>query len=343
MSVRRTGHGFGLASNGKLYAAGGSTPTGRLSWVEECDPATNSWRGVASLPTERNNLRLPTAGDCRLFAVAGGTSSGGSVTGLVQAFIPPRNAADTGSWAGPSGIARLPAARTNVGLIGAPNGKLYAIGGSDDTNATATVFEYDPAVNAWSSQGGQPARPPIATARIGPNVGLVGGRLFVIAGSTGSAPLASVEEAILTDLPSAAAGGRYTATAGGAIQLTGAGSDPEGEWRLVCLGSEHRPALRDRRPESGALGERIDGWPTRRPPARLGPGQIRATLTAGQGAFSGLLRIGQSGQPLQNATVDVQGGPSGHRRAVGPGQRRPGGADGDAAAARRGDRAVGGQ
>jgi hypothetical protein len=40
---------------------------------------------------------------------------------------------------------------------------------------------------------------------------------------------------------------------------------------------------------------------------RLGPGKIRATLTAGQGTI-GTLHIGQPNRPITNATVNVQGG-----------------------------------
>jgi uncharacterized repeat protein (TIGR01451 family) len=44
---------------------------------------------------------------------------------------------------------------------------------------------------------------------------------------------------------------------------------------------------------------------------RIGPGQIRATLRPGIGTLAGILQVGSAGKPIQNATVDVQGGPTG--------------------------------
>jgi hypothetical protein len=45
--------------------------------------------------------------------------------------------------------------------------------------------------------------------------------------------------------------------------------------------------------------------------SRVGPGQIRATVSGGQGGITGVLRLGQPDRPLVNATVDVDGGPAG--------------------------------
>ncbi|MFN8633504.1 MAG: hypothetical protein U0893_06580 [Chloroflexota bacterium] len=45
---------------------------------------------------------------------------------------------------------------------------------------------------------------------------------------------------------------------------------------------------------------------------KLGPGQVQATLSAGQGTLSGTLQLGLPGtpaRPIVNAHVDVQGGP----------------------------------
>lgn len=70
MNVPR--HSFGSAVlNGKWYVAGGMDSAGRvLDSVEEYDPATNTWRLEAPMPSPRVHLALGAVGD-RLFALGG--------------------------------------------------------------------------------------------------------------------------------------------------------------------------------------------------------------------------------------------------------------------------------
>jgi N-acetylneuraminic acid mutarotase len=62
----------------------------------------------------------------------------------------------------------------------AVNGKLYLIGGYDNSNYTNTVWEYDPDQDTWATKTNMP------TARYGPYCGAVNGKIYVIGGYTGT-------------------------------------------------------------------------------------------------------------------------------------------------------------
>src|SRR6267378_2778745 len=101
---------------GKIYAFGGFVlpQSGPAAWVPidnawEYDPATNSWRSRAALPTPRNHA---TAGvvNGKVYVIGGRVggafvSSGSSNVGIVEEYDP---AAD--AWGAPR--ARMPSARS---------------------------------------------------------------------------------------------------------------------------------------------------------------------------------------------------------------------------------------
>jgi len=78
------------ASNGKLYAIGGSNPDGILAAVDEYDPATNSWSTRAPMKiSARTLLGLASAQDGNLYAVGGnGSRSEDRPTQAVEAYSP---------------------------------------------------------------------------------------------------------------------------------------------------------------------------------------------------------------------------------------------------------------
>jgi N-acetylneuraminic acid mutarotase len=346
--VGRVLAGFAVATNGKLYAAGGFGPqpgssfVGPRNEVEEYDPAANAWRLVSPMAVARHSLGLTVAGDGKLYAVGGTVDTNGGLnsapTAAVERFTPPTDSSDPGIWAGPSGIPPLPAARSALGLVGTPSGNLYALGGASPTSDANTrdrpeVYEYDPVGNAWATKA------PMPSARRALSVVLVGGRLFAIAGLKNDGVLSVNEEAVLDRLPTVAAGGPYMAVAGGSVQLQATGNDPDGDplgfaWDvdgdLLYETAGQNPAATVPRKPSGAYPVRVRVLDPRggyavatatlnifcgpRPPVgirteRIGAGQIRATVTAGLAPL-GLLRLGQP-RPIQNARVDIQGGPQG--------------------------------
>jgi N-acetylneuraminic acid mutarotase len=133
------------AVNGRIYliggAPGGGAPGGGqwfqgLSTVEEYDPATDTWRPKADMPTARMYLSTSVVNG-RVYAI-GGRFGNNSVFSTVEEYDP---ATDT--W---TPKADMPTERLRL-ATSVVNGKIYAIGGSANTvgpTAIATVEEYDP-------------------------------------------------------------------------------------------------------------------------------------------------------------------------------------------------------
>lgn len=59
------------ASNGRIYAIGGYGASGRVATVEEYDPAINTWRTRARMPTARNSRGVAVASNGKLYAIGG--------------------------------------------------------------------------------------------------------------------------------------------------------------------------------------------------------------------------------------------------------------------------------
>ena len=126
--------------NGRIYAIGGA-PSGHpsyrgLSAVEEYDPATDTWRPKADMPTART-LFSTSVVNGRVYAIGGFTSGLGGRFSTVEEYDP---ATDT--WTRKAGMP-TPRSMLTTSVV---NGKIYAIGGSigNGPNAIATVEEYDP-------------------------------------------------------------------------------------------------------------------------------------------------------------------------------------------------------
>ncbi|MBI3977576.1 MAG: hypothetical protein HY331_05250 [Chloroflexi bacterium] len=149
------------------------------------------WTTRASMPTRKDFFGAAVLNG-KLFVVGGRNSDGALAT--VDEYDPAAN-----TW---SPRAPLPSARSHLALVAADNGKLYAIGGLDyvvgrvQGNATvATVDEYDPATNSWTTRASMP------TSRAAMAVAVSNGRIFAIGGWSGPVPdnarptpLAVVEE-----------------------------------------------------------------------------------------------------------------------------------------------------
>jgi N-acetylneuraminic acid mutarotase len=84
----------------------------------------------------------------------------------------------------------MSAPRERLSLVTAGNGKLYAIGGTGDSQAGVRVEEYDPSLNVWTTKRNMPtSRSALATAAA-PN-----GKVYAFGGTVnGITPLATVEE-----------------------------------------------------------------------------------------------------------------------------------------------------
>jgi hypothetical protein len=127
------------AVNGRIYLIGGAPGAGLfaqgVSTVEEYDPATDTWRPKADMPTARTSFSTSVVNG-KIFAMGG--MFGRNHLSTVEEYDP---ATDT--WTLKAG---MPIARSML-TTSVVNGKIYAIGGSigaGPDNNVATVEAYDP-------------------------------------------------------------------------------------------------------------------------------------------------------------------------------------------------------
>jgi N-acetylneuraminic acid mutarotase len=182
---------------GKLYAFGGFVlpASGPPAWVPvdnawEYDPAADSWKALAPMPTRRGSPVAATVNG-KIYVIGGASTHPGSSEPAVHPARPHRSVASveeydpaTNTWRARS---PMPTAR-NHAAIGAVNGKIYVIGGRvgaafvSVSSPTDLVEEYDPATDQW---GAVRARMP--TPRSAVAWGVHGGRIYV-AGGEAQAP-----------------------------------------------------------------------------------------------------------------------------------------------------------
>src|SRR5436853_507595 len=152
------------------YALGGvgRPQLGPAAWLPidnawEYDPARDTWRAVAPMPTKRGSPVAVTVGD-RMYVI------GGAVTGPKEAAVHPARPHfsvgtveeyDPASNAWRSRTA-MPTPR-NHAAAGAVNNKVYVIGGrvggvfiTGPSSNTDIVEEYDPAADAWAFRAKMP-------------------------------------------------------------------------------------------------------------------------------------------------------------------------------------------
>jgi peroxiredoxin/N-acetylneuraminic acid mutarotase len=203
-SMPRPVHHAALAStNGKIYVSGGfippentQIPTGG-AWqpiedMWEYDPAADSWKALAPMPTKRGAAVAAEAGG-KIYVIGGATTVEGSKDPFFT-FMGPARVLSTNEVYDPATNkweSRTPMAEPrNHAFAGAVNGKIYVIGGRTGhgfimtaTN-TNVVEAYDPVGDMWS---GPLERMP--TARSGGGWGTDGRRIYVAGGEVTTAQL----------------------------------------------------------------------------------------------------------------------------------------------------------
>jgi N-acetylneuraminic acid mutarotase len=178
---------------GKIYAFGGFTlpASGPPAWTPvdnawQYDPAADSWKALAPMPTRRGSPVAVTVGD-KMYVIGGATIAPGSKetavhpqrphisVGSVEEYDPAAN-----TW---RSRAPMPTPR-NHATAGVVNGKVYVIGGRVGAafisagSSNVDVFEeYYPAADAWGS-----ARAKMPSARSAMASGVLGGRIYVTGG-----------------------------------------------------------------------------------------------------------------------------------------------------------------
>lgn len=179
--------------NGKIYAFGGFVPptSGPPAWTPidnawEYDPAADSWKALAPMPTKRGSPVAVTVGN-KIYVIGGATTPPNQpevtavhparphvVLGTVEEYDPATN-----TWRSRT---PMPTPR-NHATAGVVNGKVYVIGGRVGAAFIGvaanvdTVEEYDPATDKW---GAIRARMP--TARSAMASGTYNGRIYVTGG-----------------------------------------------------------------------------------------------------------------------------------------------------------------
>jgi hypothetical protein len=172
MPTPRYGAGIAVSPQQTIYVIGGDNYTCvPLTTVEEYDPETNSWHTRADLPTGRWWLGAATGADRRIYAIGGrgGDPCGANDLGTVEAYDPRFD-----EW---TTRASMPTPRFALGVVAGANGKIYAIGGENQTGVLTTVEEYDPLSDSWTRKADMPS-PRAAFA----SVSASNGKIYVIGG-----------------------------------------------------------------------------------------------------------------------------------------------------------------
>jgi N-acetylneuraminic acid mutarotase len=174
------------AVNGKIYVIGGgkSVLGVGLSTVDEYNPETDAWTPKTDMPTKRFVLSA-SAVNGKIYAIGGKPAHGVAPLTTVEEYDPATN-----TW---TTKADMKTARFGLSTC-AVNGKIYAIGGSPASESPypglATVEEYDPATDTWTTKTDMPAR------RAYFSTSVVNGKIYAIGGGRDLATsgLSTVEE-----------------------------------------------------------------------------------------------------------------------------------------------------
>ena len=179
--------------NGKIYMFGGFKypDAGKPGWQPidntwEYDPATDSWKALAPMPTKRGSPNAVVHGG-KIYVIGGASLHPGSKEPFVHPARPHRSLStnevydpSTNTWETRSS---MPTAR-NHAAAGMANNKIYVIGGrigatfiTGGGRGVDLVEEYDPATDQWGR-----LMAPMPTARSAVAWATHGGRIYVAGG-----------------------------------------------------------------------------------------------------------------------------------------------------------------
>ena len=210
-SMPRPAHHAALAAaNGKIYVMGGFVPPqdtqipvgGAWQPIDdawEYDPAADSWKTLAPLPSKRGAAVAVEAGG-KIYVIGGATTVEGSKDPFFTFFGPARVLATndvydpaTNKWE-----SRRPmAVPRNHAFAGAVDGKIYVIGGRTghgfilSATNTDVVEEYNPVADMWSAP-----KERMPTPRSGGGWGTDGRRIYVAGGEVTTKELIGAFRAI---------------------------------------------------------------------------------------------------------------------------------------------------
>ncbi len=226
-------HHVALAEfNGKIYMVGGfiKPATGPSAWqpvdnLWEYDPANDSWKALAAMPTKRGSPNAAIVNG-KLYVIGGaGLSPGAKETALhparPQRVLGTNEVYDiaTAKWETKS---PMPTTR-NHAAIGVVNNKIYVIGGRvgnafiTRASNTDVVEEYDPATDQWGD-----LKSPMPTARSASAWGTYKGKIYVAGGELRTDRMSAAFRAVEAYEP---ATNRWTILPSMAVQRHGLAGD----------------------------------------------------------------------------------------------------------------------
>lgn len=168
--------------NGRIYILGGATMSGRFpnvysTWITN-DGQIGPWETEPEMPVGVWHLQTFFHGDY-IYVVGGQWGNERASDTVHRAAIVNDRLED---W---ESLERLPAVRSHHGSFATDQG-IYVIGGLEDSDFRAEIllgrFDAEGRVNEWENLGAIPG-----DGLVTPSVGLVGDKLFVVAGLTGGA------------------------------------------------------------------------------------------------------------------------------------------------------------
>ena len=138
-SARRRGGAGAVVYNNKIYVIAGILDghwDGHVSWLDEYNPATNSWKTLANAPRSRDHFHAAVINN-KLY-VAGGRRSSARTRQTFSLTVPEVDVYDfaTGKWTTLPSSSNLPTQRAGAGTVALGN-ELIVMGGESSTQSTA--------------------------------------------------------------------------------------------------------------------------------------------------------------------------------------------------------------
>jgi hypothetical protein len=180
--TRRRGSAGTVVHNNKIYLIGGITDghwAGWVNWLDEYDPATNTWKTLSNAPRARDHFHA-TVNNGKLYIV-GGRRTSASTNQTFSLTIPEVDVYDfaTGTWSTLPGASNLPTQRAAAGTVAMGN-EIIVIGGESTQSAAHKETEaLNITTNTWRRLAD------LQQGRHGSQAILNNGGVFITAGSGG--------------------------------------------------------------------------------------------------------------------------------------------------------------
>lgn len=177
---RRRGSCGTVVHQDKVYMVGGirdGHQGGFVAWLDEYDPATDTWRKLADAPRARDHFAAAVI-DGKIYA-AGGRRTSKETGQVFELTIPQVDVYDIQSGTWTTLAEPLPTRRAGTSTV-AWDGKLVVIGGeSTQKQAHHEVQMYDSATGQWHNL------PALVCGRHGTGAVVLDGKIFTCAGCGG--------------------------------------------------------------------------------------------------------------------------------------------------------------